>query len=152
MTRSYCIAQGTIQSISRGKPKWKRILKKKYIYIYIYIERERERECSWWLSGEEPTADAEDVGSIPGSGRSPVVGNGNPLQYSCMGNPMDREAWWAIVHGVTESQTRLKRLSTCAHARTRARTHTHTHIYIIIVTLLYSRNLYNIANPTIFQF
>ena len=46
--------------------------------------------------------DARDVSSISGSGRSPGVGNGNPLQYSCLGNPMDRGGWWAIVHRVTE--------------------------------------------------
>ena len=51
-------------------------------------------------------ANAEDVGSIPGSGGSPGGGPGNPLQYSCLGNPMDRKAWRAIVHGVTkESNT-----------------------------------------------
>ena len=50
-------------------------------------------------------ASAEDVGSIPASGRSPGRGNGNPLQYSCLENSMDRGAWWAIVHGVTKSQT-----------------------------------------------
>ena len=44
--------------------------------------------------------DARDLGSVPGSGQSLEVGNGNPLQYSCLGNSMDREAWWAIVHGV----------------------------------------------------
>ena len=43
--------------------------------------------------------DAREVGSIPGSGRSPGVGNGNLLQYSCLENSMDREAWWATVHG-----------------------------------------------------
>ena len=48
-----------------------------------------------------------DPGSIPGSGRSPGDGNGNPLQYSCRENPMDGGAWWAIVHGVTKSWTRL---------------------------------------------
>ena len=45
---------------------------------------------------------AADLGSIPGSGRSPGEGNGNPLQYSCLENPMDRGAWWATVHGVTK--------------------------------------------------
>ena len=50
-------------------------------------------------------ANAGDVGSIPGSGRSVGGGNDNPLQYSCLGNPMDRGAWRAIVHGVTKSQT-----------------------------------------------
>ena len=49
----------------------------------------------------------EDLGSIPGLGRSPGEGNGNPLQYSCLENPMDRGAWQAIVHGVAESQTQL---------------------------------------------
>ena len=47
------------------------------------------------------SANAGDVGSVLGLGRSPGEGNGNLLQYSCLGNPMDRGAWWAIVHGVT---------------------------------------------------
>ena len=51
--------------------------------------------------------DARDLGSVSGSGRSPGVGNGNPLQYSCLENSMDREAWRATVHGVAKSQTRL---------------------------------------------
>ena len=57
--------------------------------------------------GKESTCNAGDRGSIPGSGRSPAEGNGNPLQYSCLENPMDREAWWAPVHGVAKSQTWL---------------------------------------------
>ena len=52
-----------------------------------------------------------DIGSIPGSGRSPGDGHGNPLQYSCLKNPMGRGAWHAIVHRVVKSWTRLKRLS-----------------------------------------
>ena len=52
-------------------------------------------------------ANTADLGLIPGSGRSPGGGNGNPLQYACLGNPMDREAWQAIVHGVEKSQTQL---------------------------------------------
>ena len=51
--------------------------------------------------------DAVDMGSIPESGRSPGGGNGNPLQYSCLENPMDRGAWQATVHGVTKIQTQL---------------------------------------------
>ena len=51
--------------------------------------------------------DLRDVGSIPGLGRSPGVGNGNPLQYTCLENPMDRRDWRAIVHGIAESQTPL---------------------------------------------
>ena len=50
-------------------------------------------------------ANAGEVGSIPGSGRSPGEGNGNPLQYSCLENSMDRRTWWATVHGVAESWT-----------------------------------------------
>ena len=50
------------------------------------------------------TKNTGDVGSIPGSGRSPGGGNGNPLRYFCQGNPMDRGAWWATVHGVAKSQ------------------------------------------------
>ena len=55
--------------------------------------------------------DIRNVGSIPGSGRSPGGGHGNPLQHSCLENPMDREAWWAIVHRVAKSWTRLNRLN-----------------------------------------
>ena len=62
---------------------------------------------------KSPPANAGDVGSIPGSGRSPGEGNSNPLQYSCLENHMDRGAWWATVHGVTKSWTRLKQLSIC---------------------------------------
>ena len=52
-------------------------------------------------------ANEGDQGSIPGLGRSPGEGNGNPLQYLCLENSMGRRAWWATVHGVTKSQTRL---------------------------------------------
>ena len=52
-------------------------------------------------------ASAGDAGLIPESGRSPGVGSGNPLQYSCLENPMDGGSWWATVCGVTKSQTRL---------------------------------------------
>ena len=65
----------------------------------------------WWLSSKESVCNAGDLGSLPGLGRSPGKGNDNPLQYPCLENPMDRGAWWAIVHGVAQSQTRLKRLS-----------------------------------------
>ena len=52
-------------------------------------------------------ANAGDMGSIPVWGRSPGGGHGNPLQYSCLENSMDKRAWWAMVHGVTKSQARL---------------------------------------------
>ena len=56
-----------------------------------------EVKASAWNAG--------DLGSIPGSGRSPGKGNGNPLQYSCLENPMEGGAWWATVHGVAKSWT-----------------------------------------------
>ena len=61
---------------------------------------------------------AGDLGSIPGSGRSPGEGNGNPLQYSCLENSMDGGTWWATVHGMAKSLTRLSNLSLkmCSHA------------------------------------
>ena len=56
---------------------------------------------------KESACSAGVPGSVPGSGRSPGEGNGNPLQYSCLENPLDREAWWVTVYGVTKSRTRL---------------------------------------------
>ena len=56
---------------------------------------------------KESTCIAGHLGSIPGSGRSPGEGNGNPLHYSYLENPIDRGAWWATVHGIAKNQTRL---------------------------------------------
>ena len=70
---------------------------------------------------------AGDLSLVPGWGRSPRVGNGNSLQYSCLKNPMDRGAWWAIVHGVVKSQTRLS---------TQHGTHTHICIIHVIKTII----------------
>ena len=67
------------------------------------------------LSGKESTCQAGVVGSVPGLERSPQEGIGNLLEYSCMGNPMDREAWRATVHGVPESNTTE---GLCTHAHT----------------------------------
>ena len=53
-----------------------------------------------WLSGEESTCQARDTGSFPGLGRSTREGNSSLVQYSCLGNPMDRGAWWATVLGL----------------------------------------------------
>ena len=61
-----------------------------------------------WRSSKESACNAGDVGdmsSIPGLGRSPGVGNGNPFQYSCLENSMESGAWWATIHGVIKSQT-----------------------------------------------
>ena len=70
------------------------------------LQRNRPRAWSckdlWLLGGSDGKASVYnegDPGSVPGSGRSPGEGNGNPLQYYCLGNPMDRGAWWATVHG-----------------------------------------------------
>ena len=83
--------------------------------VFIPIpKKDNAKECSNYhtvafISHEvkASTCNAGDLGSIPGSGRSPGEGNGNPLQYSCLENPMDGGAWWATVHGVAKSQTRL---------------------------------------------
>ena len=66
--------------------------------------------CIKLIGGSEvkvAACNAGDLGSIPGLGRSPGEGNGNPLQYSCLENPMDEGAWWATVHGAAKSWTRL---------------------------------------------
>ena len=67
---------------------------------------------SQWLSGKESASNARNVagtaGLIPGSGKSPDEENGNPLQYSCLRNPIERGAWWATVHGVAKGQTQLR--------------------------------------------
>ena len=52
-----------------------------------------------------PVQEPQETGSVPGSGKPPGEGNGNPLQYSCLGNPVDRRVWWTIVHGVTKNWT-----------------------------------------------
>ena len=68
---------------------------------------------------KESACNVGDLDSVPGTGRSPGEGNGNPLQCSCPENPMDRGDWWATVHGVAKRQTCLS-----------DRTHTHTRTHI----------------------
>ena len=83
----------------------------------IYISRIIWCGLPRWLSGEEPACQCRKTGeanSVPGIGRSPGGGNGNPLQYSCLENPTDRGAWWATVHEVTESDM-ISWLSTAQH-------------------------------------
>ena len=73
--------------------------------MYILVTCKKHRK-PWWLSGKESVFNEGDVGLIPGSARYPGEGNGNPLQYSCLENPMDRGAWWATVPRVAkESDT-----------------------------------------------
>ena len=74
------------------------------------LKRLRSSSSSWWLRGEESACNVGDAGDtdlIPGSGRSPGGGNGNPLWYSCLENPMDRGDWQAMIHGVSKSWTCL---------------------------------------------
>ena len=100
--------------------KQRRLKKQSVDLVQILLQREEKNykvivEIKWTIKGfpdgsdsKESTCksgDTRDTGLIPGLGRSPGGGHGNPLQYSCHENPMDREAWWASVHGVTKSQT-----------------------------------------------
>ena len=71
--------------------------------------------CSLWTSQPANAGDIRDTGSVLELGRSPGEGNDNPLQFSCLDNPMDRGAQWATVHEVAESQIRLKQLSMHTH-------------------------------------
>ena len=66
-----------------------------------------QHQFLWWLSGKESACNTGDVGSIPGSGRSPGEGNGNPLQYSGLENPTDREAWWLQFRDLKRVRTQL---------------------------------------------
>ena len=98
---------------------------------YYKDREENKNNILLWLkmgflsgsAGKESTGnagDSGDTGSIPGLGRSPGGGNGNPLQYSCLENSMDRGDWWVTVHGVTKSQIRL---STWPMIKTRKHIH-----------------------------
>ena len=89
------------------------------VILSYQFQLTKEDTVSWMsrivLVVKNPPAnagDVKDVGSISGLGRSPGGGSGNPLQYSCLENPMARGAWWATVHMVEKNQTKLKQLST----------------------------------------
>ena len=77
--------------------------------------------CTGGSDGKASAYNAGDLGSIPGLERSPGEGNGNPLQYSCLENPMYGEAWWATVHGVAKSRTRLSDFTFFSLSRLRLR-------------------------------
>ena len=72
-----------------------------------YSALNRKGGLPWWLRDKASACNVGDLGSIPESGRSPGEGNGTPLQYCCLENPMDRGAWEAAVHEVTKSRTQL---------------------------------------------
>ena len=89
---------------------------------------------------KNPPANAGDIGDTgltPGSGRSPGEGHGNPLQYSCLENLIDRGAWWAMVYRVAKSRTRLKGLST-AHSKQQITVHLLKRLMIPYVLIKYS--------------
>ena len=93
----------------------------------------------WWLSSKDSACsagDKEDVGWILGSARSPGGGNDNPLQYSCLKNPMDRGAWQTIVWRATKSQMWQDTQSALICQFTYAHTHTHTHTHTQVHCML----------------
>ena len=96
---------------------WNGILGNATWYFSLVLFKVSERDFPGGSNGNESTCFAGDLGSIPGLGLSPGEGYGNPLQYSCLKNLMDRGTSWATVHRVTNSWTRLKRLRTHALAR-----------------------------------
>ena len=88
-------------STSSGSQKKQENFIKKIYFCFIH------RGIPGGSDSKASACNAGDLGSIPGSGRSPGEGNGNPVKYSCLENPMDGEAWWATVHGVAKNQTQL---------------------------------------------
>ena len=81
--------------------------------LFLYAFSTEGQKLPRSESGKESPRRAGDPGSIPGLGRSPGEGNGNPRQCSCLGNPMDRGAWWATVHGVAELD--MTEVTRCLH-------------------------------------
>ena len=94
--------------------------------VWIEMHLMTKWVCPGGSDSKELICNVGDLGSIPGMGRSSGEGNGNPLQYFCLENPMDRGAWWATVHGVTVlDMMEWLSVSMCVHGQTH--THTHTH-------------------------
>ena len=104
-----CLLLANVVRLNKVVTKWLNIsLNYKAFYAYLGLPR--------WLGGKKnPSANAGDTSWIPEWGRSPGGGNGNPLQYPCLENPMDRGAWRGTVHGVAKGQTRLSDWA-CTHA------------------------------------
>ena len=86
-----------------------RLRKLSWAWYHIVFEEQQEPSIDFpgGSDSKKSACNAGDLGSIPGSERAPGEGNGNPLQHSCLENPMDRGAWWATVHRITKSQTQL---------------------------------------------
>ena len=85
-------------------------------HLFLFIKYSTANGFSQWLRGKESACNAGDVVLIPGWRRSPGGGNGSSLQYSCLGNPIDRGAWWATVPGIAKSQTRLSTYCKWVHS------------------------------------
>ena len=112
-TRTCTTGHGGLNYQSRVRPNPGAGKKKKELYqgwrkpVWVSSWYHDKNGLPWWLTGKESACQCRRrrfdpwVGKIPGSGRSLGEGNGNPLQYSCLENPMDRGAWWATVHGVS---------------------------------------------------
>ena len=83
--------------------------------VWVKLKLQNLLFLSYFITSPTCNCNAGDLGSISGSGRSPGEGNGNPLQYSCLENPVDGRAWWATVHGVAKSQTRLSDFTFTLH-------------------------------------
>ena len=114
--RSPALQADSLPAEPPGNPCFLWLLENCKIHIWLIL-------CVFWTAlarhtdvciqiySKESACNSGDLGLIPGSGRSPGEGKGNPLQYSCLENPMDRGAWQATVHGVAKSQTRLSQLT-----------------------------------------
>ena len=105
--------------------------------------------CPWWLNGKESTCNAEDTGWILGTGRFPGEGNGNPLQYSCLGNTVDREAWQAtgLSHGYlmpVHEVTRVRHNQAATLNTNLLRFHYHKHFPFMKYLLDLRYNAYNL--------
>ena len=111
-----------------------------WIYVYLYVVH-GESGLPWWLDGKESACSAGDLGSIPGSGRSPAEGNGYPLQYFCLENSMDRGAWWATVPRVTQSQIWLSDQHLHFHFTFTHMTNSHVQLFATLWTVAHQAPL-----------
>ena len=114
LTLGELLVGGLVFSICVSPPFLRSVSFSSLIFILIYKLSGASQVVQWQRICLPMQGDPGDVVSIPGSGRSSGGGNGNQLQYSCLENPMDREAWWATAHEVAKSQTRLS-THVCVH-------------------------------------